>query len=397
VHGCAARSGNTFYVDSVSGNDGNNATVDCPLASVHLALEWALLEGSSEAYVIVSGPIRPPTLSGPWSISIPAHVHVVGNGTNAPISDYGFVMGGDHSSLSNFIIDGHNTRDVGIMAVSGSAITTRIDHVTVRNMGDGIVVGNRGGSLTGGVLVIGPGVVVSDNGFFGASYSRRSGLVVADNGKAIITGSTTGLARDRIAFVRNAADGILVVDDGAVVIQGTASSTTSASVIANDNSGAGVHVEQWPGVVGASSITGLVAFGNHSSGIEVLAGSTLRVRESILIGNAGDGVLVSTFDLLSAPHVDDVSTIDLGRDALNDPGANTLQAPLGRGENGRAGLCLKLTPCAGSTLSAAGNVFRNVDCRSPGAARLTHSVDCNRSVDVAVIPGSTVDTGSCAQ
>jgi hypothetical protein len=136
------------------------------------------------------------------------------------------------------------------------------------------------------------------------------------------------------------------------------------------NRSAGVRIFEAPGAAAQSTIDGLVAWGDTTNltpvgyGLFVSAGSKLKVRRSVFLGNLLNGVTVSSKDGTVAGN--DVSQIDLGTAA--DPGLNTLQ--VSQSQQGRAadatGLCVSLqqapTGNAG-TLRAEGNLFSDdVNC-----------------------------------
>ena len=156
-------------------------------------------------------------------------------------------------------------------------------------------------------------------------------------------------------------------------------------------------------------MNGLVAYGNATGGIRIGGGSSLKLRNSVLVGNVYGVYLV----LGTGSSADSLANIDLGNLAASDPGKNTLQAPStvnadGGADGGDAGasaifnsgagVCVQVAAGGGQALKAEGNVWaaatgESVDCSiavDGGAPTLTTSATCTGAVDYA---GAGLATG----
>jgi hypothetical protein len=146
------------------------------------------------------------------------------------------------------------------------------------------------------------------------------------------------------------------------------------------------------------AISGLVAFGNTNGfGFGFAAGSNVKLRNSVALGNQTYGVLVS------AGLFENITQIDLGTavDAGGTAGGNIFQDALGLGNNGAAGICLGTGLFVGGTLMAQGNTFGAVNCATTAAALRTSSDGCSNDscsggvCDLGIIGQGTIDVAMC--
>lgn len=399
---CTAVNNGIYYVDPVNGSD--NATTgssNCPYRSLSQALVFLGTTLSSDVTVnILPGNLTATTLADGgmgngeiFPITIPTHVHVVGNATNRPVVEVpagraGIRLSAPNSSLSSLIIDGSNgitaVPSDGIVAPTGSASTTEIDHVTVRNMtGAGISVQQAG------VLKIKDGVVSTGNG---RTVSSSQGLLVRDTATAIIDVPSG----DQTSFNNNDGDGITVTSSATLFINGAPGTLGSGNgtVVANGNTDFGLSfVQSNPAPATTSNINGLVVWGTTpGSAVEIGAGSNIRIRNSYFIGNDEFGIVVRT-----ANAQNDTTKIDLGTDTGADAGRNVLQAAVGFNPNSGAGICLLIDPSAAQTLNARGNIFSGPtaapangfrDCTKPDAGALVRRTGCFNGGDIGNVSTS---------
>jgi hypothetical protein len=199
------------------------------------------------------------------------------------------------------------------------------------------------------------------------------------------------------SFLDNTQHGIYVTGTGTLSVTGTPVLPPNGhgTVVVSGNFSAGVRLFEAQG--GApSTLEGLVAWANPSSGLRVYGGSRLKVRKSVFLANGANGVYVTSYDGSAAGN--DLSQIDLG--TVADPGHNTLQASLGSNPD-VTGLCVSMSPGVDAfTLHAAGNIFAGpLDCTRvlPPPAPVLRAQTCSGFVDVGVVLGTTVvvDTAGC--
>jgi hypothetical protein len=215
-----------------------------------------------------------------------------------------------------------------------------------------------------------------------------------------------------VRFVNNTGVGIAVTERGGVTIHGTAaypvaSGADEGTVIVKGNTGGGIAISQCisdltkyknpanpnapvlttgtgncaatlGGLTEApptNTIDGAAVWGHttqQTSGLTVSAGSEVKLRNSVVLGNAYAGVLVENGPAggpANSYRVFDLSTIDLGKAA--DAGKNLLQVGWGVGAplNGGAGIAVAITRGQAQTLPAQGNRLQDnatsgsiVDC-----------------------------------
>jgi hypothetical protein len=380
---CPQAAGNTYYVDPSAGSDvigtGDHSTTGCAFKSVSRAL--AVIGSSpnpgTKVLVLNTGTIATNSNGETFPIDVPANVTISGSGGRpqilVPANTNGFSLHNPHSGLTNLTIDGQTqTAAYGVYVSSGSDATTILASLDVQNMGrDGIRVAGTG------MVSLQAGVQANHNGTTG---SPADGLHVGDQAHATI-GPVVG---DAVHFDRNTAHGIYVNAAGSIQLTGTPGSSGSGTVTTNANTSAGLWIEQTPTLSRpTNTVTGLVAWANVGNGVRIVAGSAVLLRNSLMLANGSNGLIVST-SVNGATRNNDTSRIDLGTTAGPSYGGNTFQTSLGNNPNSAAGLCLSLDRTAGSVLNAAGNLFAGPTNCASSTATLTRNNRCNAGVDYSV-------------
>jgi hypothetical protein len=220
----------------------------------------------------------------------------------------------------------------------------------------------------GGVLSIGAGVTSTGN---------PDGLHVAGSGTPTVTINVPS-AGPATHFDSNTVHGILVTANGSITLTGVVTSTAippTGTVTTNHNTAAGIWVQQTPGTPPLNTITGVVSYANTGNGLRFVGGSSVQLRGSLSLGNAGSGVIVSAG--AGAPG-NNIAKIDLGDATGGTAGGNTLQAPFGAGQNGHSGICLAMRANAG-TLLAAGNVFSTLNCATATTNVFADKAGCDNN------------------
>jgi hypothetical protein len=417
-----------YYVDPVNGSDGatgsgagsdGGAAESCALKTVTRALKLISVVGTAlpTKIVIVGGGSATVGAGETFPLVIPTNVSVTTQGgpVTVQVADgkAGFVLSAPASSIasaSGALMTITTTVNTGVTPPTGgtngiwvggtaTSATTTIADVTVTGMlDDGILV-------TKGSLGIGEGVASTKNGL---STATRAGLHVTGTGAATIS-VPSGSAPS--TFNQNTAHGILVDTSGSISLTGSVTSASSGTgtVVTNQNVAAGVWIEQTPGATAPPQnvITGLVAWGNTAgNGLRIVAGSNVQLRNSALLANKDNGVIVSTGGTSTTPN-NDLSHIDLGSGSSN--GGNTFQAALGSGNNGGAGICLNVAKNSG-VLGAVGNVFSAADCSTTAATLTLNTSGCGNNAgkcasgvcdlgfgSAAAATGNSFDVSMCAQ
>jgi hypothetical protein len=383
---CPQATNNTFYVDPVGGSDaagtGDHTTTGCAFKSLSraLAVIGSSANPGTSVLVLNTGTLSTLTNGENFPIDVPANVIVSGSGGRplilVPANTNGFLLRASHAGLANLTIDGQNqTAAFGVYVSAGSDSTTSVASLDVQNMGrDGIRVANSG------VLTIQGGVNSTHNG---SSGTPADGLNVGGQAHATIDPS----GGDPIHFDQNTAHGIYVNGTGSIQLTGTPGSPGSGTVTTNGNVAAGLWIEQTPTLSPPTNlITGLVAWANLANGVRIVAGSAATMRNSVMLANGSNGLIVST-NVNGGTRNNDTSKIDLGTSAGPSYGGNTFQASLGSNPNSGAGLCLSIDRTAGSVLNAAGNIFAGPKNCASSSATLTKNSRCSGSVDYSVRSG----------
>lgn len=412
---CSLPTGNTFYVDPVGGNDstgvGSGSTGGgCAFRTITRALQViGATPPVGTKVVIVGGTSTAVNLNTDaatgekFPITVTAGVTITASGlvtAAIPAGKIGFALFAANSGLNGFAIDGQSNTALGAIYVpSGDAATTIIHDLTITNFAREAIVVYKTGAL-----FIGPGVAVSGSGTTAptATSVHYSGLHITGTGKVIINvpaGSAT------TSFHDNSAHGIQVDGQASVTITGTpGSADDSGTVTSNHNYFAGLLVSQTPKAAAAlplNSVNGFVAFGTTSgNGIRVTGGSQVKIRNSVILGTAANGIAI-TASGAKATRNNDVSGIDLGK--AGDFGKNKVQdlfGVAGHSPNQGSGICLAIDPVATGgapqTLAAEGNVFAGPKDCSTTAAVLVRSAVCGGHSDVSsAATTNVVDVATC--
>jgi hypothetical protein len=397
--GCAAATGNQYFVDPVNGNDtaatGSGKTAagvtegSCSFKTVTRALAVVGTNAPAGTTITIVSSATGTNLVGEAStIQVPANVKITTSGGPVRLAlatgAVGFQLVGAAASLAPITgalltIDGGNNKlsgwGVRFTAAGGAAAMT---NVTITNTG------LPGIQVDSGTVNIGPGVTVTAAG---TATSRQNGLEIL-GGTVNITVPTGSAAT---SFSNNTDNGIHVSGTGSLNITGvqaTASTTpATGTVVVNGNYNAGLEFEQDPSQTAPSLIDGLVAWGSTSNlaghGIVIHGGSKVTLRRSIAINNNGSGIdIVASTDTTASM---DTSKIDLG--LSSDFGRNILQAT-GNTGNTDSGICVELATGT-HVLSAMGNIFRASNCSLTGQTPLTHAYPCAGGVDLGANPAGT--------
>jgi hypothetical protein len=282
------------------------------------------------------------------------------------------------SELANLVIDGADNTGarVGMNGINVVPLGPSpspgpvLDHVVVQNFNSFAIDVDGAGAL----LTINQGV---------RALTSNQGLVIDHKGVVVVNGGT-----DPIAFNQNTANGINVLD-GMLTVNGVPSTLGNGSVQANGNSNgiAVVKPQGEPPIL----ITGMVLWNNVVSGIDVLSGSPVKIRNSYILNNAFAGVRVRSNAGLS------IASTDLGSAA---DGKNVLQDPTY--PNG-VGICIQATDTQTTPMPAQGNIFNGVDCSvnpgpspSPVLTVSTSSCSGHADFDIAIPNNGAVDVTHCA-
>jgi hypothetical protein len=413
--GCSAVTGNKYFVDPVAGNDatatgsgqaGGQATAACSFKTITRALQVAGSFAVPGTQIVVVGVTAATTALDPGEtlpIVIPANVTLSTKDgpirvTLSPSADPGlaniggFQLSGDHAGIAPdpsapLIIDGaSNTSGIGIGVSPGTGKAASLSYVTVQNTGGhGILVGN-------GTLAIGQGVTSKGAG---TALKRRDGLNVAGGAVNI----TVAAGQAPTSFLNNTQHGIYVTGAAVIGISGVPELVPApngqGTVVTAANGSMGLHIFEAPGAAASSTVSGLVSWSNAGSGLRIYGGSKVKVRNSVFLNNALNGIYLTGFSAAAAGN--DLSGVDLGTTA--DPGRNVLQAVIGANPD-MTGLCVSMSAGVGPlALAAAGNIFAGpVDCGA-SSAPILRSPSCSGFADLGVVPqlGTTVtiDVAGC--
>jgi hypothetical protein len=311
------------------------------------------------------------TIQGQGAVTVAVPAQQTTDAGSAPAG--GFVLAHPRSGLDTITIDGQSLGGAaGVRVPSGSDATTVLRNVTVKNLpaGAGVEVSGTG------VVTLNAGVVLTQN---------LVGLALSGNGSAVSSNVDTA---NPVAFTHNTQAGVHVSGTASLAFTGAAGTLGSGSIVASDNAAGFAMAQTGPGAtMPASTLTGVVAWHNGASGLDLQCGSRLTLRASY-VGANPTGVYVHS----STTSSNDTAFIDLG--SPSDFGRNTLQS-LAPGDGGTgaqntgAGLCFSIQPNSSQTLLAVGNFWVDaanttaIDCTSPTAGQLSLSTPCNGAADVA--------------
>lgn len=376
-----------FHVNPVSGTDAPGGTGSgtqngapssaCALKTITHAL--SLLPPSAPAGTQIIVDVTSTIAAGEsFPIAIPANVVILGAvGANVtvavPAGTNGFGISTAGAGLANLVLDGSSQAAQNGIVSAGGALGT-ITGVEVMNFAA------AGIRMESGKLTIDGGTYVHQNG---ASGSKVPGLRVLGDATATILGGTIAAPT---RFSQNAGAGIDVSELATVQMTGTlaANMLGIGTVVVDKNGAQGITIAQalvkLPPFPPASSITGVVAADNGTMGVEVLGGSALTLRGSVMLKNGMHGVNVAGNPAGAVgDDFDDIARIDLGTAGIINPsyGKNVVQDD--NAFNQGVGICLALrnAPASvGQKLKAAGNIFSaTIDCSQMSA--VLKSNKCN--------------------
>ena len=412
--GCSAATGNKYFVDPVNGNDvtatgsgfiGGTPNSNCSFKTLTRALQVAggfAVSGTQLIVVGRTGQMVALSAGETLPLLIPANITVTTTAgpillTLPPSVDpsfsniAGFQLAGDRASITPdpsapLTIDGSmNTSGIGVGIAPGVGNSASMSYVTVQDTG------GHGISVTNGTLNMGQGVTVLAAG---SAAKRRDGLNISAGTVHISVAS----GQAATSFLNNTQHGIYVTGTGVLDVLGVPVTAPApngqGTVVVSGNFLAGIRIFEAPGGP-RSTLDGLVAWANPSSGLRIYGGSSLKVRNSIFLANGTNGVYVTAYDGSAAGN--DLSRLDLGTGS--DPGHNTLQASLGSNPD-VTGVCVSMAAGRGAlTLEAAGNTFAGpIDC-SLSADAIVRAGTCSGFVDVGVVgiagTNVTVDASGC--
>ena len=428
---CAAATGNQYFVDPVNGDDStatgsgktNAANLpSCSFRTITRALQVIGATPAAGTVITVVGAANVTTQlyvkkavatdPAPETLPIPVPANVKIATSVGPISmllaatNSGFTLAGDGAGIAAvtaapLTIDGNaHLSGVGILVAPGAGKAASLANVNVKNTGD------DGISVTSGNVAIGAGVTVTSAGVAGM---RASGLNVTGGVVTI----TVPAGQTATTFNGNSLHGIEVTLLGVVNATGTpaadAATTGGGTVVTSGNSRSNIYIAQTPGMAPSVGVLdGVVGWNStsmNSAGLEIAAGSSVKVRNSVFLDNAAYGVLITSADNTAAGN--SLAGIDLGvaPTATTTFGKNVLQVTTTTAANHAnpdAGICLQLGMNAGTqNLAAAGNSFAGtLDCskNTPGGA-LVKSATCANHVDEAIVPATgttaTITSSNC--
>jgi hypothetical protein len=408
--------GNAYLVDPVGGDDsvatgsgaaGGLATPGCSFRTVTRALQAigtaptgtttitivGRTTGTTSLYTVpVAGG---PSVTETLPIQVPANVTITTKTGPVKLTlanqKIGFNLLGDKANLqplaaAALTIDGFNHVSASGIVVNAGIGTASISNVTVTNTGD------DGIQVAGGTAQIGAGVHVTGAG---TVASRQDGLLVSGGTANIVVAA----ADPNTVFEGNTQSGIAVTGAGVLNITGAAVTGGQRSVIAQNNVNSNVDFGP-AATTSVSTIDGLYCWASgQSDGLRILAGSKVKVRNSVFQANTGNGIHI--YPAGGAGATNSLADIDLGKTGAGNAGNNVLQAAPGSDPNVGAGLCVDLPASAGAqTLAAVGNQFARHDCTATGGGVLNTSTSCTGAVDLGVTQATgttvTVNVSTCA-
>ncbi len=315
---CVALASNAtdVYVDKRYAGATSTGTAACPFTTILAGISAAAsLTGSRTVHVAGAVPTLVYAESAP--VAVNTNVTLLGDGpAKTKISASGTCGAGTCAVMVNGggVVDGFT-----IVASTGDGIAAALTSPApiVRNVAASGSMGN--GILALGAIVLGPNIVVSNNGGQGVS-STGTGVVHVINGTNV--------------FDSNGANGINL--EGGATLQ-----FDGGSAAGNRFNGIRFGAT---GSLATQTITGLVATGN-ASGVSAFGGQSIMLRSSSLLTNSNYGLFYSYAI---------GSVLDLG--VANGLGANVFGGATVAKRNTKAGmyLCRSRGP---ATQVAAGDMF----------------------------------------
>jgi hypothetical protein len=396
---CAAVTGTDYFVDPINGNDATGTgsqtlgdggpSAGCAFKTLTRALEVIPGLPAPGSRIIVLGPSTVGS-SERFPIALRSNLVLTTQGgavtIDVPSQRIGFYLIGLRSGIQGgagapLTIRGQGPTDGTGVRATGTDDSTLLENLSIRGFHTGIEVTRR--------LTIGQGV---------SSSSNSIGLAVATSVAHATINVPAG--KTTTSFSANATDGIYVAAGAAIALTGVPGATVGTGTVVTNGNQMGLEIVQLSTAPPPPSvIDGLVSFENGASGLHFSAGTRVKVRNSVSLGNFDQGVLVSTA-ILAAARLNDLSGIDLGStttlgDGGIDYGHNTFQAVSGSSPNVNSGICVSLDPGSG-TLSAAGNTFAGpLDCTaaSPGPVGYSGPGTCGSRQDLGLLVNLYLDGG----
>jgi len=383
---CAQATNSEYYVDPAHGSDtaGTGAAAgDCAFKTIDRALSFIGTAVGATTIYLVKGTAASTATGESFPIVVPQHMTIKGSGglgsIVAPAGQDAIHLIASSSGLESLSIDGSaNTARYGIWVGAGTGkVTTTINDVVVQNF------------LNAGIEVLGPmtighGVEVKGTG---TSTVPSSGLNIGTGG-AVILNVPAGQAVS--SFHNNAGNGIIVHGTGSITLTGVPGSTHgTGTVVASHNAYDGLAIYQTPSAGKSNAVTGLASFANTRAGLSVSGGSDITLRDSVLLGNTREGVLIYPYPTTTPNNT--VNLMDLGTGlTAGTAGGNIIQAAAGSDPNVGSGICMILAADQSAHLNARGNIFQANNCQTTtGTPALTHNATCTGGVDVSIQhPGS---------
>jgi hypothetical protein len=407
--GCPAVTDNTLYVDADAPMGNPGSSPGCAVQRLAEAFSLVTPGGAPWTVVVRGGRSGPPLVN---RRVVPANVTVtggsIGTGKGASsrftactdladcplntwpeiiissVTEIGFEFtSAGPGALRWFSLVGPpltGTPQEASGTVDGVYITggpIKLDHLRVKQFRSGI------GVDPGGSVSVGDDVWCNYNSY--GLYAQMGSTVAV----------TVAAGQAETEFNHNFSDGIHIEAAATnFTVEGPPAPSPAAlapGVGASFNGGSGVR---YAAAATGAFIDGINAQRNLGSGIEILGGSILRVRNSHLFNNQLDGIRIAPGS--GAPFVGD---IDLGAEPTGaDAGGNVLYG------NGAANLCVERavadTQQAGA-LRARGNDFTNYDLPGPApkscaaANTLSGAASCRSAVDVSDDHTMVADVGGC--
>ena len=395
---CPAATGDQYYVDPVNGSDtagtGSGTSAACAFKTIKAAVALLGTTAPLNTQIIVknTGVV---SAGETFPIVPPANSRIMGESGQVVIQlaagQFAFNLTRTNTGVSGFSIDGliAGVRSA-LRGIQAQADPTFVENVTVKNMTDDGIRAQSGANLT-----VGPNVLSTLNG---STTTVKSGLRATGSGRITVT-VPAGAAPTVFSF--NTQSGINVDATASCSINGVPGLDGTGTVVSTANDFHGMQISQTPGGSGlVNNVTGFVSWGNGiptssgGSGLRVLAGSKLVLRNSVLLGNLHHGVVVSPNT--SANPSTDISTIDLGSIAGGN-GGNIVQTDANPNQD--SGICLTLpspvAPAVSQTLQARGNIFAGpVDCAVGGT--LTKTSSCTNATNLGVTSAvQSIDVANC--
>jgi hypothetical protein len=401
---CDPVGGLNYIVDPANGNDnsatgsgtsgGGNANAACAFKTITRALQAIGVNPGVGTTITVrnTGAVSAAGNGETFPINVTRNVVITASGGLVTVTpganQLGFAFASAGSGIDGALgggsmtIDGAtNTALIGVAATTGSTDGTKLKNVTIQNfLREGIFVVNAG------ILTINQGVIVKNNG---TTTNAHPGLHVNGTGHVNII---VAMGQTQTSFNHNTQHGILVDGAGSVNLQGVVTNGVS-TVDASSNTVAGISIAQTPGnTLPQNLVNGLGVIGTtNGNGIRIEGGSNVQVRNCYVLGNAGNGIHVTTH-VAGMVRTNTLTNIDLGK--MNSAGLNTVQATIGSNANQGAGICLQVDINTG-TLSAEGNIFHGpVNCSQNAGVLTFNNGNCGGNRDLGIAPSLGTTNGN---